>query len=223
MSTISDSFCASRWCTDAAAVKPARAADEALTATGQQLVALDEERSPLVEHDLEGSEIHDRRIGLDLPEIRVDRGIQGQVRSQAVFEVSASAAAVLVIERVGGTHIRAIGGVRGDVRQQLEASSRWNPGNPLQPAEVRREARGGHGDESPLETLVLVRDVACELEPPGLHVRGVEAKLRKRDVHLGDPTLGVYASTRIPYRIVLRLAPGVLAVLRVVGVAAHAA
>ena len=86
---------------DAPAVEPARTPDEALTATGQQLVALDEKWAALVEDRLEGGEVHDRRVGLDLAEIRVDRGVERQIRSEPVLEVTADASTDLVVEWIG--------------------------------------------------------------------------------------------------------------------------
>src|SRR5439155_6487758 len=52
--------------------------------------ALDEEGAPLLEERLERSEVEHRRIGFDLPEIGIDRGIEGEVRSEPVLQVGAA-------------------------------------------------------------------------------------------------------------------------------------
>ena len=69
-------------------------------AAGEQLVALDEERAPLVEDRLERREVHDRRIRFDLAEVGIDRRVQREVRPEPVLEIAAGAPADLVVERI---------------------------------------------------------------------------------------------------------------------------
>ena len=54
--------------------------------------SFDEERPPLGEERLERVEVDDGRVGLDLAEVRVDRGRQRQARGQRVLEVGADRA-----------------------------------------------------------------------------------------------------------------------------------
>src|SRR5205085_9871733 len=57
----------------------------------KQLASLDEERAALVEEGLEGREVHLRRIGLHLPEVRVDGGVERDVRAEAHLHVETRA------------------------------------------------------------------------------------------------------------------------------------
>src|SRR5205085_11152408 len=50
--------------------------------------ALDEERPLLPEKRLERREVEHRRIGLDLAEVRIDRGVEREVRGDAVLQAA---------------------------------------------------------------------------------------------------------------------------------------
>src|SRR5690606_30027423 len=68
---------------DPAGIEIGRAAEEALGPAGEDLVAFDEERPLLLEHRLERGEVHLGGIRLDLAEVRVDGGVEGEVAAEA--------------------------------------------------------------------------------------------------------------------------------------------
>ena len=75
----------------AAVVKPLAAAVHlaAVDVEAEQSAAGDEERPPLVEERLVRREVEHRRIGFDLPEVRVDRRVEREVRRDAILEIAA--------------------------------------------------------------------------------------------------------------------------------------
>src|SRR5207249_414623 len=60
----------------------------------EDLSSLDEEGPPLLELYLEGGEVDDRGIELDLPEIGVDGRVEREVRADAVLEIGTHAAEI---------------------------------------------------------------------------------------------------------------------------------
>ena len=214
---------AARSSTDAAAVEPARPSDKALTTTGEQLVSFNEKRPTFLEYHLEGREVHDRRIRFDLAKVRIDGGVQGKIWPEAELEVTTGAATRPCVERISRIGIRTEGQIRRNVREELEPPGAWNASDTLEAPELRCVARRGDGDEHPLRAFALVGDNARELEPPRLLRRRVEPELRKRDAQLGGPALGVNPRATAPHRIELELSAAILAVLRMVEVAAHTA
>src|SRR5258705_7997733 len=86
-----------------------------------------EERAPLLIERLEGREIDDRRVGLDLPEIRVHGRVDCDVGGDAVFDVRTAVKFLVAVESRGRQ-------VLGDgVRCDLEAPRR---GQAIEPHDV---------------------------------------------------------------------------------------
>ena len=78
-----------------AALRPRRPrrsrADAAAAELTEEGGALDEERALLGEEGLEGREVHDGRIHLDLAEVRIHRGVQREVGPETELRVHAAA------------------------------------------------------------------------------------------------------------------------------------
>ena len=188
--------------------RPPRAAPGPPARVLEDLPALHEEGAPLLEAGLEGGEVDHRRIHLDLPEIGVCGGVQGEVRAQTVFQVRARSSKVVGpgTEGVGERHIRRrrlanVLGAQPGVGQNLEPAPRSNPlDSPEMP--VPGHAAGFElGREREDRTLLLSVDGALDLEAPQLVVGGAEAQLAEGDAHLHEPAVVGDGRGDVPDRI----------------------
>ena len=160
----------------------------------EELGPLDEERALLLVVGLERGEVEDRRVGLDLPEVGLEGGVEREVGRDAVLEVGAEVALVVpaLVRRPVGGGIGRIGGAAHHVRHDLELAGRADA------VESRDGAGAAH--ESLLVT-VPVRpggplsqrvDVLKQVQTPG-HRRGRPVPDRRE----GEPDLGV-PPVRVP-------------------------
>ena len=145
----------------------------------------------LVERDLVGGEIEQRRIDLDLAEVRVDGGVEREARGQVVLDVRAGVElrprrSVIGVARLGILELLA----RDHVRKQLRLSRHLRDRQAFQMPVIGGPAALVAAAEGPLVLLVQPVDEAPELEAPGLDVLAREAQLRVRDAHLGRPPVG---------------------------------
>ena len=106
--------------------------------TNQNLTALDKKRPPLLEDDLRSREIDHRRIRLHLSEVRVDRGIQREVGTDAHLDIASHPTLEIapVVERIGRVWIARDGGSPGEVGKELDAPGVIDRGDPPQLTEA---------------------------------------------------------------------------------------
>ncbi|MCA9764609.1 MAG: dihydrodipicolinate synthase family protein, partial [Gemmatimonadetes bacterium] len=148
----------------------APAVEVAARVRAEDLGALDEERPLLGERDLEGVEVDDRRIGLDLAEVGVEGGVEGEPGPEPELEVEAGVEPRLaqVGERVAG--LEAPGAAHRQAgrheRQQLEAEPVVARRQAAQLAEVRRPAGPVLGHDHPEVVLAGRRHEAVEVDAP---------------------------------------------------------
>jgi hypothetical protein len=116
----------------------------------EQAPARDEERTLLGEERLEGAQVQDRGVGLHLPEVGVEGGVERQVRGDAVLEVAAQ-----------GHVLRTTDARRGELRHVLghHVGGRLEPAGglevvePVDVAELRDEPCLGLPEQRPAHAL----------------------------------------------------------------------
>ncbi len=187
-------------------VAPAREAEV------EDLGVLDEERPPLLEEGLEGGQVDHRGVRLDLPEVRVDGGVEREGGAEAEPEVGAHARAGRppVEERilgVGGTLVVAA----QHVRAGLDAPDRAGHAHVGEGAELADE---------PADPAALHREVAqlprhdptpVEVHAPRLRPGSrLVADLRERDADLDVPPRGVDGDRRLPDGVPVGVLTGVV-------------
>ena len=93
---------------------------------GEDLRAFQEERPPLGEARLDGGEVHFCGIGLDLPEVGIDRGFEGHVGPEAHLDVASHALGQIpaVVERISRVRGRRASWPPRHVGQKLDPPRR---------------------------------------------------------------------------------------------------
>ena len=196
-----------RQAADAARVKQAEAGRVAAEITihpakVERTRSGDEERALLVVERFEGREIERRRIDLHLSEVRIEGGVEREIRREQILHVAARANARVVasvkrIVRIGVLQLLA----REHVRKNLELPPSISDLNSLHTAEIRGPARVAPPPERPHVALVQSVLVAPHLHPPQLHRIAREPQLRIRDAHLRGPAERIDFRRRGPDRI----------------------
>ena len=166
----------------------------------------------LVEELLERGEVDIGRVELYLAEIRVDRGVEGEVGADAVLQVQPGPAVigVAVVEGVAGALGLVVTTASERVREQLEPLGNRDILQRHQVREARRETALLFPDEGEQRQLVLSLDPAREAHAPHLLPRGGEPQLGERNPQLDDPPERVDGRRRLPDRI-----PGIVGELAV--------
>jgi hypothetical protein len=181
----------------------------------QELRPFEEERALLREEHLVRGQVDDRRVGLDLPEVGVEGGLERQRGREVELEVAAVAplGIVVAVERVvRGRQVRAHA-LPGDVGGHREPAPRPHAFDPLELAEAARPARLLGGHHHPERVEPHRRAHPLDVEAPGLgFAAAVEAQRGKRDAHLGAPAALADRGARLPHRVVAEIA--VLEVVR---------
>ena len=194
---------------------PARVEQPRPRAHPQKPAALGKKGPPLSQEGLELRQVDLGRIGFHLTEVRVEGGIEGQVRAQMDLQIGARLAAQILFCAEGivplgaaasRTAARSIGG-------KLDAGRRLDFFETGQPTEMRNPAGFVLGNQQPEILAILRRHQPPDIEPPHLLRAFVEAQLRKGNAHLGHPAAGAFPRRRFPDRI-----KGVIALDLVVGV-----
>src|SRR5436309_3825182 len=153
-----------------------------------------EERAPLLIERLEGREIDDRRVRLDLAEVGVYGRIDGDVRSDAVFDVRTPIILLVALESRG----RQVLGdrVRGDFqpprcRETIETDD---------VTELRNEAAARDSVQRPTDALAAVPvDVAPDREAKRV-TGGVRIpELRQRNAKLRGPPHRIHLRGHFPH------------------------
>ncbi len=184
----------------------------ALVAEAEDASVLDEERALLLEVRLHVGEVDHRGIHLDLTEVRVGGGIEGEPTAHAHAQVGASGRRVLAAapERIVPIPGQVFG-LAGGVGRELDRVARMEVGETAELGEARDEpALGPRRIDQPV-ALVAARDLAPEVDTPGA-VRGamVEAKLGERDPHLGGPAVAGAAGLALPHAVPGIVVPAVV-------------
>ena len=165
------------------------AAEEAVHAAEiEGIAASDEEWPLLLIVRLVGGEIDRRWIDLDLAEVRIYRGIEGETRSEQILDVRARAHTPVTVAVIGiAWRCVFVLLTRFDVRKQLELTRLRADREPGQRSVVRRPARLTHSPERPHVLLVQSVGIAPNLQSPRLQAVPRETQLRVRDPHLSCP------------------------------------
>ena len=177
---------------------------------------LHEERPALGEERFERGQVHDRGIGFDLAEIRVDGAGEGQTRRQRVLHVDAERAigrGMLEQRVAAGDLFRQVG---QRVRDQLELLRRARHREAAQLAERRHVPVVAAGQQRPGRRFVEAADLPRHREAEGVRVRLSESQLRERDPELRGPSEAIARDADVPHRV-----PAVVAVVVVVPVPIH--
>ncbi len=199
-------------------VGPVEAPEVVRAAAGeaaQQVGALDEEGPLLLEVGLGVAQVDHGRVDLDLAEVGVERGVEGQAAGQAVLQVEAPLQRLLraVVEGVAGAGRGHLIAARDHVGQQRQVPAR------LQARQARQvgHARGqpglflGHQLEPAL--LVAALDAGHHVEGrrrPGGIAAG-KPQLRERQAQLeGRPALFAARDGRIPHAVPGAVVPRVV-------------
>jgi hypothetical protein len=145
------------------------------------LVAFDEEGPPLRKEDFELREVHHGGVGLHLPEIRVDGGVQGQVGTEPGLDIEAESGLDLgrVLERIGLVQqlLAGKGRVCRHVGYDLDGPARIDRLDTGEVSEPGRPARLVPRDGHPEDVLVLRGYVAVDVDPPRLPLARTEPEL----------------------------------------------
>ncbi len=165
----------------------------------EDVPALDEERPLLLVIGLEGGQVDDGRVGLDLAEVRIEGEIEGQVAGDADLAVQAA------VERTGpagGEGIARLGGEAPEladrIGEELDLARRLDPAEAAELAEERDPAGRVLGDVLPERALVLAEEAPGHLESPGGVRDSGEAELGEGDAHLGRPAVGADRGLDLP-------------------------
>lgn len=153
----------------------------------------------LLEEELEGGQVERGGIGLDLPEIGVDRGVEGQVGRQADLDVGADRLPRhAVVARARG-NVALLLEVPGDaVGRHLEAARRLDAVDARDVAELRREAGPAAPVRRPRRPLLRAGDVTPDHDAERVRWLAREAELAQRHLELGDPPLPVDPRDDVP-------------------------
>ena len=141
----------------------------------EQPASGDEEWAPLVEERLVRIKVEDRGVGLHLPEIRVDRRVERQVRSHAIFHVAADRHVRFLSVGVVGDLRRAL---RDDIGQRLESARRLQVVHAVEDAELRHQVGLRLAEHGPTHPLTVPIDVAIDREAKGVLAVPAIAHLR---------------------------------------------
>ena len=158
---------------------------------------------------LEGRQVEDLLIRLDLREVRVDRDIRGQRRREVPLEITSDRCS---------RRVRAIGEPRDRgqrVWTQLEAI---RFGENIERGErpvARRLTRLASRNRRQLVDLLARRDESPNLEPPGLARASVVPEHAERDPDLRAPTGGRVSDLRLPVLVPVLIDLGVVVAKRV--------
>ena len=131
----------------------------------EDLDALQEEGPALAVAGLKDGQVEHRRVALDLAEVRVDGGIEGDVGGQAVAQVQAGGGGQIVLAAAVSHGQDAAAQGEG---QDLETAPRLDPLDPLEVTEARGVAGDAPGGEAPFRPLGPAADLAEDVDPPGL-------------------------------------------------------
>ena len=182
----------------------------------EDLPALHEEGAPLVEAGLERGEVDHGRVHLDLAEVGVDGGVEGEVRAQPVLEVRARPSEVVrtgaerVAERhVGGRRLANVLGAQPGVGQDLQPAPGSDALDSAEVSEARHAAGFQLGREGEDGALLVAVDGALDLEPPLLIRVGAEAQLAEGDAHLHEPSFVRDRGGDVPDRVPGTVPPAV--------------
>jgi hypothetical protein len=155
----------------------------------------DEERPALVEEGLVRGEVEHGRIGLDLPEVRVDRRVDREVRRDAILEIATE-------RPLGARRIPVLGDARGvlgdDVRHRLESAWRLEIVESREGAELRYEAGFRLSEQRPAQSLVVAIDVAIDRESERVTLVAAVSQLRERNAKFGRPAERVDPRRHVP-------------------------
>ena len=194
----------------------------------EEVEALGEEGALLGKEGLEGGEIEDALIRLDLPEVRVERPDQGHVAGERIAQVEARAGprdrARGVPDRGAGREEQGSGGVgrrraRGgaagrEVGTQLQRAHRPDPAEAGQLSEHADVAGRPVGPVAPLILLVAAREDPVEVEAEAPRSVG-DAEDAQRDLHFQRPSVIVERHRGFPGRVPVGREVGVVEVERV--------
>ena len=149
-------------------------------------------------------EVHLRRISFDLPEVGVERRVEGQIGSETHPEIGADPGSEIppVIERIrvipSGIHRR-----RSDHhREQFQPPAAADAVNTAEIAEPRGPRFFRSRNRHPIDSFIQRRNEAPDVEPPDVHRLIAEAELREWNPHFGRPPLGVDRRPGFPHRLV---------------------
>jgi len=126
---------------------------------------LHEERSLLPEKRLERREVEHRRIGLDLAEVRIDRGVERQVRRDAVLHVAARGQVLRATDPRSGELRHVLG---HDVGGGLEPARCLEVVEPGDLPELRHEPRLGLTEQGPAHALGVAIQIAIDRQAEGV-------------------------------------------------------
>ena len=166
------------------------AAEEAAEAAeSEDSRALDEERALFRKEALEGREIHDRGVDLDLPEVGVEGRIEHQVGGEQILNVRTRTRVHFAsrVERIAGGRGTNVARPANHVRHDLHVLRRAREAQAGEVSEARRTSALGLPPEGPLILLLPALDESPHLQPPRLHRIAGEAELRERDAQLRAP------------------------------------
>src|SRR5690606_32217284 len=150
-------------------------------AEAEDVTALDEERTLLLEERLIHAEVDHGGIDLDLAEVRVDRRIERHIARHAVAGVESARNGVLGVRPEGVRARIDVLAARHDVGKQLEAVARRYALHADQVAiggDVLALRLGYEGGD---RVLASTADDTLELDAPELSLRTVEAQLAEGD------------------------------------------
>ncbi len=168
----------------------------------EQAGPLDEKRPLLFVVSLISGEVDDGRVDFDLSEIRVDRGVQGQVAFQADLEVESEVAeeALAGLERIARLGRLELG-LADRIGHELQVRPGMDVPDALQPGEAGDIGDLFFGDPDQAVLFVLPLNDPFEIDSPNVFVFLRESKLVEGDAHLHSPALGVDLSLPIPDRV----------------------
>ena len=202
---------------DAPRVEQARAVPVvAVHVEAERAGALDEERPPLREECFEGVEVDDGRVGLDLAEVRIGRGRQGEARGHRVLQVEAHRGARIrrMRQRVAFLDVVRLDSAHR-VRHQLEALRGAAQPDAAHLRELRHEPVGVARQQRPGGDLVEARDLADDGKPHRAALVVVEAQLRERNPELRRPAFRVPRHLHVPHRVPAVVAGPVVVVIAI--------
>ena len=147
-------------------------------------------------------------IGLHLPEVRVHRRIEREVRRQPHLRVQPGRPCAIGAALRDG---RAGTAFREDVRQELHVTRGGQAADPAQLAELVHAPGVLPRNELPLIFFLVAGNPPPRVQPPDLFVLRAIANLVQRDPELGRPAAVVVRHLTVPHGVPRRV-PFVLAV-----------
>ena len=168
----------------------------------ENFVPLQEEGSLFREKCFESAEVDHRRVGLDLPEVRVDGGGQRQVGGESVFQVGPQRTGQLILleERVRRFQGRP-GQAGGGVGIQFKPFGRFQFTDPFQPPVLRHKTGCILGRGRPERDLLFTGNSSLKINAPASFIVllvGTETELRQRYFHLHRPAALIHAGRGFP-------------------------